>query len=389
MGLDTSLDETLVALYSAVSQPSLWEVFLAKFASQHAVTKAALLIHDFTKGQHGISTAFGDAVKASVHPYASYYCQFDEWTRRFPKRSEPGVIFRGSDIWPELEMRKSVFYNEFLKPFDTCEVAGVVGDNANPHFELLSIYRGPGESPFEKGHLDGLRLLSPHLQIALGMRRRLLALESRVMDLENALDQLETALVIFDSTAKPVFVNRAARQLSELKDGIQITATRITVQDPTENARLQTIIARAIAAGTRGGKEFGGATLVSRADKRPLQVLAGPFHECNQSNAPRESVAALFISDPDRAPGFRAEVLRELYGMTRAEARLATMLLNGKSLPELAESLGVAHETVRAQMKSVLHKTGTARQGELVSLLSKLAGGISATRSPTRQATCP
>jgi DNA-binding CsgD family transcriptional regulator/PAS domain-containing protein len=384
MGLDTSLDETLATLYSAVSQPSLWEVFLAKFASQRAVTKAALMIHDFTRSEHGISTSFGDSVKESVDLYERHYCQFDEWALRLPKSVPPGTILKGSDIWPYVEMRKSTFYNEFLKPFDTCEMALAVGSNSNPRFEVLSIFRGPIEQPFDENHFAALRLLSPHLQIALGMRRRLLTLESRVTDLENALDHLETALVIFDSTAKPVFVNRAARQLSELKDGIQITATRITVQDPTENARLQTIIARAIAAGTRGGKEFGGATLISRADKRPLQALAGPFHECNQSNAPREAVAALFISDPDRAPGFRAEVLRELYGMTSAEARLATMLLTGKSLPELAESLGVTHETVRAQMKSVLHKTGTARQGELVSLLSKLAGGISATRSLAR-----
>jgi DNA-binding CsgD family transcriptional regulator len=194
-----------------------------------------------------------------------------------------------------------------------------------------------------------------------------------VTDLENALDHLETALVVFDSTAKPIFANRAARELSGRKGGgIKITPSRIAAEDPLENARLQAIIARAISAGTRGGTECGGATLVSRADKRPLQILAGPFNECHNSRAPRGAVAALFISDPDRAPAFRAEVLRELYRVTPAEARLAALLLTGKSLPELADKLGVAHETVRAQMKSVLHKTGTTRQGELVSLLSKL-----------------
>jgi DNA-binding CsgD family transcriptional regulator/PAS domain-containing protein len=377
MDLDSSLEEVLVTLYSAVTEPGLWEVFLVKFASKHCVSKAALLIHDFKEGQHGISTAFGDAVKASVHAYGSYYCQFDEWTRRFPKEAGPGVIFTGSDIWPESEMRRSVFYNEFLKPFDTCELAGVVGCNANPHFELLSIYRGPSEQPFDERHFDALRSLSPHLRVALGMRRRLVALESRVTDLENALDQLETALVIFDSAANPVFVNRAARQLFERKCGIEITKARVTAQNPGENTRLQAILARAIAAGTRGGREFGGAMLVSRAGKPPLQVLAGPFQECNHSHAPRGAVAALFISDPDRMPGFRAEVLRELYGVTPAEARLAALLLTGKALPELADNLGVTHETVRAQMKSILHKTGTTRQTGLVGLLSKLNHGAS------------
>jgi exonuclease VII small subunit len=252
---DISRDETLVTLYSAASEPALWEVFLEKFASHNGITKAALMIHDFTKSEHGISTAFGDAVKESVRSYGSYYYQFDQWTLRFPKSAVPGAIFRGGDIWSEREMRKSIFYNEFLRPFDTCELAGVVGNNANPRFELLSIYRGPDEQPFDEWQFEALRLLSPHLQIALGMRHRLIALESMVNDLENALDQLETALVIFNSAAKPVFANRAARQLHSANGEIEITPTRVTVLDPTENTRLQAIIARAICAGTRGGKE--------------------------------------------------------------------------------------------------------------------------------------
>ena len=81
-------------------------------------------------------------------------------------------------------------------------------------------------------------------------------------------------------------------------------------------------------------------------------------------------MAALFISDPDRAPGFRAEILRDLYGMTSAEARLAILLLTGKSLPELAEKLDVAHETVRAQLKSILHKTGTTNHRLAIGLRS-------------------
>jgi DNA-binding CsgD family transcriptional regulator len=376
MDLDASLDEILVSLYSAVTQPVLWEVFLSKLASQIGISKAALILHDFAKGVHAIPHCFGDSVKESVTSYEGHYWEFDEWSSRFRKRSGAG-IFRGEELWSKEEMRSSVFYNEFLKPFDVCELAVLVVRNVNPHFEGLSVYRGPSEQPFDESHFTALRSLSPHFHVALSMRRRLLALESRVTGLENALDQLETALVIFESSGKPVFANRAARQLSELKDGFQITPTRVAAHDPTENTRLQAIIARAISAGTRAGKEFGGAMLVSRPGKRPLQVLAGPFQECNHLQAPRGAVAALFVSDPDRAPGFRVEVLRELYGMTPAEARLAALLLSGKSLPELADSLGVAHETVRAQMKSVLHKTGTTRQGELVRVLSKLAGGIS------------
>jgi hypothetical protein len=57
---------------------------------------------------------------------------------------------------------------------------------------------------------------------------------------------------------------------------------------------------RAISAGTRSGKEYGGAILVSRADKRSLEILADPFSECHNPRASRRAVvgAVHFTSRP-------------------------------------------------------------------------------------------
>jgi DNA-binding CsgD family transcriptional regulator len=58
-----------------------------------------------------------------------------------------------------------------------------------------------------------------------------------------------------------------------------------------------------------------------------------------------------------------------MHGITRAEARLASMLADGISLEEAAEALLVSIQTVRSQLKSVFAKTGVTRQAELVALL--------------------
>jgi DNA-binding CsgD family transcriptional regulator len=58
-----------------------------------------------------------------------------------------------------------------------------------------------------------------------------------------------------------------------------------------------------------------------------------------------------------------------MHGITRAEARLASMLADGISLEEVAEALLVSIQTVRSQLKSVFAKTGVTRQAELVALL--------------------
>ena len=113
--------------------------------------------------------------------------------------------------------------------------------------------------------------------------------------------------------------------------------------------------------------------LVSRADKRPLQVLAAPFIS-QSSVAPKLAVAVVFISDPEKKPTFRSEILREFYRFTQAETRLAALLADGHSLNEAAELHSVTQETVRSQLKAIFQKTGTKRQAELVRMLSGLPG---------------
>ena len=61
-----------------------------------------------------------------------------------------------------------------------------------------------------------------------------------------------------------------------------------------------------------------------------------------------------------------AAFLQNRFDLTPAEVRLVVDLVTGTSLKSSAKALGVSYETVRRQLKSVFHKTGTHRQSELV-----------------------
>lgn len=73
-----------------------------------------------------------------------------------------------------------------------------------------------------------------------------------------------------------------------------------------------------------------------------------------------------------RREGPKAEVLARTFGLSPAEARLATLIAAGRSPEQAAQNLGLALDTVRNQLKVVFAKTQTHRQGELVALLSRL-----------------
>ena len=61
--------------------------------------------------------------------------------------------------------------------------------------------------------------------------------------------------------------------------------------------------------------------------------------------------------------------LKNQFGLSHGEARLAVLLANGRSLIHAAEDLGLTIETARSYSKSVFAKTGTSGQPQLVRLV--------------------
>jgi DNA-binding CsgD family transcriptional regulator len=83
-------------------------------------------------------------------------------------------------------------------------------------------------------------------------------------------------------------------------------------------------------------------------------------------------VVMLLFYHPESAPAIDANLLHAVFGLTPAEARIATLLAEGLSLKQIAEIQGTQHDTVRKQLRSIYEKTATNRQPELVRLLLHL-----------------
>jgi pimeloyl-ACP methyl ester carboxylesterase/DNA-binding CsgD family transcriptional regulator len=65
--------------------------------------------------------------------------------------------------------------------------------------------------------------------------------------------------------------------------------------------------------------------------------------------------------------------LRESFGLTAAEARLARKLRDGRSLQDAAEDMGVSVNTLRNQLRGIFDKMGLKRQSDLVRALTELS----------------
>ena len=84
-----------------------------------------------------------------------------------------------------------------------------------------------------------------------------------------------------------------------------------------------------------------------------------------------EPLALVFASDPADKMVLGDEALMRLLGLSAAEASVATSLVNGDSVEEIADRRTVSRETVRVQLKSVMGKTDTHSQGQLTALVTR------------------
>lgn len=74
--------------------------------------------------------------------------------------------------------------------------------------------------------------------------------------------------------------------------------------------------------------------------------------------------------------------IRESFGLTPAELRLARKLRDGRSLKEAADELEVSVNTLRNQLRAIFDKMGLKRQSDLIRALTQLSSVASAIETP-------
>jgi DNA-binding CsgD family transcriptional regulator len=109
-----------------------------------------------------------------------------------------------------------------------------------------------------------------------------------------------------------------------------------------------------------------------RCDDAPPAVVHLVPVRGNACDIFAKAVYFLIVTPIDRSRVPTAETIQGLFDLTPAEARVAQNLAMGRDISMTAEQLEVSAETVRSQVKSILSKSGMARQTDFVAALASL-----------------
>lgn len=180
------------------------------------------------------------------------------------------------------------------------------------------------------------------------------------------LHKFSRGIFLVDGKGRVLFANEAARRMLERRDGLVIRDGCLTAECHKARASL----ARYFESDPQTPRD----SLVLRVDGNraagPYRMLVSPVADRPELHGARTAYC-VFVYEPKagRRP-LPVAVLRQLYGLTASEARLANELFVGRSLRETAGANGISLNTVRFCLKKIFRKCEVNSQAELLQLLS-------------------
>jgi DNA-binding CsgD family transcriptional regulator len=206
--------------------------------------------------------------------------------------------------------------------------------------------------------------MQPHLVRAVSAQFRMMDAELRNQVYSDTLDRLSCGVVLLNGAGKLMLCNAAAQDVLHKGQTLKLVHERLTAIHSGDGRKLQTLITHAL---TR--RELrGGAMVVRGPDARAFGVTVDATGEAFRAST--GGAVYVYITDLNARPaqsGHRQ--VREMFGFTPAETRIAAGLADGLSVQDVASRVGVTYESARFTLKRVYEKLCVHKQGELVAMI--------------------
>jgi DNA-binding CsgD family transcriptional regulator len=371
---DARLDAVVNLLYDAALDQRLWCGIAARIANTFESTSTVLKTHGVGDHVQLVEVTKNFVIAPKDQDWADHWHRNDLWVERSLALGMSRVITDG-DLLPAAEFEKTGFYQDWNRHLGIYHLVGAVFPVDQQTVGVLGIHRPKEAGAYADADRQRVGQFLPHLNRALRIRKRLgdVALVQHAS--ADALDRLDTAVIIVDAQCCVLHANGLANAVLSKPSHIRVHCGRLTFTDP----RLDSELVRRVQEATRtaAGKPETpvAALLVDRNGRLPMTVLVTPLRATWDQSGRTPPAAMVFIKDPENAAPVE-KTLRELFGLTRTEAAIAAALAKGQDISLIASSFHISIGTARSHLKMILTKTRTHRQAQLVALIAHSVAAI-------------
>lgn len=366
--LEPRLSGLIAHLYDAAVDDGLWAGTATRIAETLGSTSTVLKLHGDNARVNLLECTDNLMVSEREQAWADDWHRKDLWVERSVAYGMQRII-TDEDLVTREEQARSGFYQEWLRHLDIHHMIGAVFPAADGAIGVLGIHRPQGAGAYTNHERKQAALVLPHLQRALRLGQRFAAVSQSHAAALQALDRLDTGVLMMDGTGCVIQASAMAERLLRENTELVVIRGRLALRPPALHDKLLALVRRAM--DTARGKlaEPGAALSIPRPHRMPLALEVAPLRPLASAFGEQRPAVLVFIRDPE-AP-LAAACLRELFGLTRTEGMVAAALGRGVSIEDIALNMGIGLATVRSHLKRILAKTGTHRQAEAVALLAR------------------
>lgn len=210
-----------------------------------------------------------------------------------------------------------------------------------------------------------------------------------------AVDTLKQGLLLLDRDGCVLAANAAAQRTVHRHPAMDWVVSpfahggrrRLQIRRSAPQMRLERTLRRFADAASGEASVAPRARMAARSESE-MQIIAIPDEHGHPSliltlspvaggrspDAGPVPIALGTLIDRATEPVLERGMLRDLFGLTEAESRVAEAYLRADTVKEVGELLGVSANTVKTHLAAVYLKTGCTRQAQLVRLLMSLSG---------------
>lgn len=217
MNLDLNIfSRMLDAAYGTALDDDRWSDLFEILQQATGIEHFGLHGYDKNLQNHAIAARRRCIYEAFIPSFEKYYWQINPWLSGVAKAPVGRALYT-EEICPEKDLRKSEFYNDWVRHLDDIGTGGVIVLFRD---ETRQLSLG-GNIPFsQKEELQSkwiflLNQLAPHLRNAFELRRQLTGSQLKDAAYLQALDAISNAVFLINAKGKVSYYNPAAQEMLE------------------------------------------------------------------------------------------------------------------------------------------------------------------------------
>lgn len=373
MDTNQTLARLIGRIYDAGIGSVRWQDALADLMPVIGADAAALFVGDYADAGAPFSDIALQGYPADVPvTYGSHYASRDV---RQPAvaRLATGDTYVDDRNMPFAEVERSEIFNDFYRPMGLGHGIAVQPFVEGKRRAICSAHRGLRAGPFRPDEIALFETLAPHITRALQLQRQMTRATAAASGLAIALNHFPLPTLLTDADGFVVEMNSAAEALLRSAGSpLRLASQRVVTVAPSEAAAFRRMMAQTAAVSAESVAAVPPVMRLARTDgSGHIAVMAVPARGGDRIETPVNAMVILFLSDPSAAPPPIPALLMAQFGLSPTEAQVAAQLAVGERVEAIADVRRVSRETVRAQVKSVLAKTESRGQGQLIGLVAR------------------